>query len=452
MRSRSWCLLFLPALVWPPAAGAQGPRRLQDALRLAEMAAYPNRIAAGEADARAGEALAPYRGLLPSVRLEAGYVRTTDPLSAFGFTLRQRVVTAGAFAPAALNDPSAVGNLGTGVMIDQPLFNADAWLGRKAARQSAAAAVYAERWTHATTAIGVVRAYWGAVLAHEQERTLASALEAAQSQVRDAESMVRQGLATKSDALLATVKAGDAEASLLGARSQAGLARRALAMEMGDPGDTAFALPDSLPSPERIRAIVDAMTDGATSPAARSDVAASRSVLVAARADAARARSLFLPRLNSFGRVEWNSSGTPFGGRRAWTAGIMLSWSPFAGASELAEIRAARGRETAARAAADAAEGRAELELAQTREAVAVTRARLDIAERAVAQAREAHRIVARKYAGGVATVTELFEAAAAETAVELRFSSSRYDLITTIGERLTSQGRDLSPLFALDD
>jgi outer membrane protein len=452
MRALQCCLLPVLALMAPAPAGGQVPRGLGETLRRADAAAYSNRIAAGEATVRAGEALASAKGLLPSLRLEGAYTRTTDPLTAFGFTLRQRVVTPEAFAPAVLNFPAAVNNVGTGAVVEQPLFNADAWLGRKAARQTALAAASGERWTRASTALDVLRAYWGAVLASDQEGTMVRALDAARSHVRDAESLVRQGMATKSDALLASVKAGEVEAALLNAQSEARLAKRALAVSLGQPEDTLFVLPESLPLPDRIRATTDLTAAASAIPGLRADVAAAREELAAESAGAQRARSLFLPRVNSFGRLDWSSAGTPFGGRSAWTAGIMVSWSPFTGGSELAEIRSARGREAVARAKAEAAEARAALELARTSDAVTVDRARLDIADAAVAQAREAHRIVARKYEGGLATVTELFEASSAETSAALRFSSARYDLIVALGEYLTALGTDLRPLLALDD
>jgi outer membrane protein TolC len=176
-------------------------------------------------------------------------------------------------------------------------------------------------------------------------------------------------------------------------------------------------------------------------------VLAAAKALEAANADVQRSRALYLPRLNGFGRLDWNTAGTPFGGKTAWTVGVMLSWSPFAGASELAELKAAGGRKLSAAAMAEAAEARAAFDVARTSDAVRLTLARLAIAERAVAQAREAHRIVARKYDGGLATVTELFDAAAVETASELGFSAARHDVVVAFADWRRAEGRDLTPL-----
>jgi outer membrane protein TolC len=288
------------------------------------------------------------------------------------------------------------------------------------------------------------------VLARDQVRTLRAALGAAHSHVRQAESIVRQGLATRSDALLASVKSGEIETMLLGAESQARLAQHGLAVLMGDPADSSFTLPDSLPSAALVTALSVRATASTDAPADRADVEAAALARDAATADARRATALYLPRLNGFGRVDWNTPSTPFGGKSAWTLGVMLSWSPFAGGSELAEIRSAKGRRDAARAMSDATSAQAALERSRAVDGVDLALARLEIAERSVAQAVEAHRIVGRKYAGGLATVTELFDAAAVETAAELGDVAARYEVIVAVAEKRRAEGRDLGPLVDL--
>ena len=426
---------------------AQTSLTLAEALRRADAGGYANRAAAGEATTRSAMALQPYRGILPSVRFETGYMRTTDPLNAFGFTLRQRDVSVASFNPAALNDPAPIGNLMTGLVLEQPLLNFDAWYGRSAAAHARDATRAAESWTRLGTALDVVRAYYGAVLAAEQVKTLEAALEAAQSHQRQAESMVREGMATRSDGLLAAVKAGEVEVKLLEARSQARIARRGLATAMGDPSDTLFVLPAALPSDSTLHLLAAPPVSDSAALAGRSDVQAARLALSAAEADARRAKSLYLPRVNGFGRLDWNDPDTPFGGSNSWTVGVMLSWSPFAGASEIAEGRAASGRRASALAMADAASAQAALELSRATEAFELALARLDIAARSAEQSAEAHRIVARKYEGGLASITELFDAAAIETGSQLAHSAARYDALVAAAESRRAAGQDLGPI-----
>ena len=294
---------------------------LGEALRRAESGAYANRVAEAQARAQEAQALLALRGVLPSVRVEGGYVRTTDPLGAFGSTLRQRAVTPTAFEPSRLNDPAAIGNVGSALVIEQPIFNADALFGRRAAARAGAAARASEDWARAGTRVDVVRAYYGALLAREQVATLDRAAHAAHAAQRVAESRHRNGLATKSDALLAAVRAGQVDAEQIAARGAANLARAQLALALGAPADTDFVLPEHLPDTAAIGRLAGAADTDSLGD--RTDVRAARLALDAATADRQRATALLLPRVNSFGRLDWNSGDTPFGGG---TPGRRGSW------------------------------------------------------------------------------------------------------------------------------
>ena len=268
-----------------------------------------------------------------------------------------------------------------------------------------------------------------------------------------AESMVRQGLVTKSDALLASVRAGDVDSQLAEAEGNVLIARRQLAVLLGRDGlqsDTLPALPAVLPGAARIRVVVVADTETVVA-APRADVEAASRGADAASGDALRARLAFVPRINSFARYDWNSPSRLYAGERNWTVGVMASWTVFAGAGDISDVRASDGRALAAQAEADAAAANARLEAQQTLTALTVALTRLDIAERAVSQSAEAHRIVARKYEGGLATVVELLDAQAAEIQSALALSQARWSTIVAAAERRLAIGRDPASLTVLD-
>jgi len=425
-------------------AQAQGPLTLDEAMRRADDGAYLNRIASGEAREQAGQGNRALQGILPTLRVESGFQRTTDPIGAFGTKLRQRSIAQQDFDPALLNDPAAISNWTGGLVLEQPILNADAWLGRRAAQHATQAREAAAEWTSVTTRVDVVRAYYGAVLAAEQVAMLSAALEAARAHVRQAESMVEQGVVTRSDALLAQVRAGEVEAALIEASGDAGLAKRQLATLLGSPRDTSFALPVVLPSDARVLTL-GATVAHASSEAGeeRFDVQAAAAGHAAARADVKRAQSLWLPRVNGMARYDWNSPDRPYAGDENWSVGVVASWTPFAGASQLAQVQASRGREQVARAQAEAARAQAALDVAQRANAWDVSLERMRIASEAVTQSVEAHRIVARKYEGGLAAVVELLGAQAAETEAHLRHTHARYEAIVRAAELLQSLGLD---------
>ncbi len=423
---------------------------LADALGRAEQGAYANRIAAAQTRAEAARLAGTLRGILPSVRLEGGYVRTSEPLSAFGTLLRQRAVTPAAFEPSSLNYPAAINNVNSALVIEQPIFNPDALLGRRAAARGSAAARASEEWTRSGTQLAVVRAYFGAVLATEQVRTLLDAARAAAAHAGVAQSMHRNGLVTRSDALLASVRAGEVELQLVGARQAAELAHARLAVLLGMPPNSAFMLPAHLPDTATIARLAYS-ADSAPGVPERADIRAANLRVAAATADEQRATALFLPRVNSFGRLDWNAAGSPFGGSDSWTAGIMLSWPLISGGAVLAERQGANARRTAAAAEADALVAQQALERQEATNALVMARARMTISGRAVGQSAEAHRIVARRYEGGLASVVELFDAAAEETAVRLGFAEARYQAIVAMAEGRRAAGLGIEILTRLE-
>jgi outer membrane protein len=435
-------VVLLSALALAASGGAAQTLALEDALRRADEAAWMNRIGAAQAEERGAQATAALRGILPTLRVEAGFVRTTDPIGAFGTSLRQRTITQADFDPARLNYPGPTNNYSGALIVEQPLFNADAYLGRRAAGRAEASALANADWTASGTRLDVIRAYYGAVLAREHVRTLEAAHAVALGHVDQASVLVEAGLATRSDALLSEVKAGEVEVQLIEARDRETLARRELAVLLALPVSEPPLVPDALPSADAISTLLG-LSVNAGPPAGRSDVSSAVLGESAARADVRRATSQYLPRVNAFARYDWNSVSRLYGGDENWTVGVMASWTVFGGASTLAERRAASARVDAASAAAEAAIARAELEAEQVESARRVALARLEITRRGVLQSEEAHRIVSRKYAGGLATVLEVLEAAAGETRARLTLADARHGGLVRAAERLRALGRD---------
>jgi outer membrane protein TolC len=442
-------LLALAATLLAPTGATAQVLRLGDALERADQHAFGNRAQRAMAAASDATARLPLRGILPAVRIDAGLVHTTDPIGAFGTTLRQRTITQQDFDPTRLNFPDAARNVVGAVVVEQPLFNGDAWAGRRAATRAADAASATADWTRTATRTNVIRAYFGAMLASEHVTAYAAGLRAGQAHVRQAESMFTNGMVTASDALLATVKAGEVETGLLKAQGDAANARRALLTLLGD-ATTSVELPPSLPDAAAVRDLVRTLSQDTTT-LPRADVSAATAQRSAADADLLRAKSGFIPRVNSFARYDWNDPRRAFGGEKNWTVGVMASWALFTGGTELSETQAATSRLRAATAMADGATAQAALEAAQSSTALETALARLTIAERSVTQAADAHRIVARRYAGGLATIIELFDASAMETQTQLAASAARYDVIVALAQHLQATGRDPGALRLLD-
>lgn len=454
--------LALAGAVAGRAAQAQTPLRLSEALAEAQNRAFANRQARASAEAEQARAGLPLKGILPSARVEAGFVRTTDPIGAFGTLLRQRQVTPAAFDPARLNSPAPINNVQGGVVLELPVLNADALVGWRAARTAARASSAAADWAHYAVRHQVVRAYYGAVLAEQKVRMLTAAQVAASAGVRQVERMVQQGLVTKADALQASVRAADVAAQLSAARNDATTAAQQLALLLGR-GNTATSaslqLPDSLPADSALRAMIASLAVDSTlsnasrahQAASRADVEAATLGLDAARLDTRRANATLLPRVNGFARYDWNSPTALYAGRPNWTVGVMASWSLFGGGSELSDVAGARARATMAAVGQEAARAQAELEASATQRALQVALERLDLMTQAAAQSREALRLVDKRYAGGLATIAELLAAETSATGAGLQQAAARYDVIVAAAAHRLAIGVDPGQLAALD-
>lgn len=432
--------VLLALALLPAALTAQQPVSLRQALARADSTAFPNRVAGAQVARADADRTAALAGVLPSARMEAGYMRSNDPLVAFGFLLRQRDVSAASFDPALLNNPAARGDMQAGFAAELPLINLDAWSGRTAASHAAGAEAARAEWTRLGVQVQVTEAWAGAVVARERVRMLQSLHAAASAHVRQAGRMAEQGLVTRSDVLRASVHEGEMEAQLEAARGEREMALRSLALAMGTPDDTTLTVPDSLPG-------VLLPSQGPNTDSLRSDLRAAHLAQAAAEAGADRAGRAMLPRLNAFGRYDWHDPTTPFGGQGMWTAGVQFSWSPFTSAREVAARGAARAGAVAARAAVAQAEAAAELEVARARIRVRVAERSLAIADRAVVQGTEAHRIVTRQYEGGLVGISDLLDAAATETATRLGLARARFELVASQAALLRAEGQDLTPL-----
>jgi outer membrane protein TolC len=435
---------LLAALLAAPSLPAQAT--LREVLEAARTSSYPTRIARGALEAARGQAEMPLAGILPSAALDLGAMRTTDPIAAFGTRLRQRAVTPAAFDPALLNFPAAITNYNVGLQLQAPVLNADAWAGRAAAGAASTAAGATAAWTETEAELDALKAWYGAVMADELVRSLDAARAAASAHVAQAAAMRNAGTATKADLLLAELRVGELDMRHAQAQADAAMARRALALRVGG-RHTTFALPAALPPSERIRPWLAAPTDRRV----RGDLTAAAAASRAAQLDLRRTAAAVLPRVNGFARWDWNSALRPWAGQENWTAGVMLSLPIFHAGTHLADRQQAYGRWRQAESGRDAAAARADLERAQALAAARVAEQRLELAARAVGQADEAHRLVARRYEGGLATIAELLAAHAAQTEAGLGAAMARGQAIAAAADLRRTHGLDVRALLALE-
>jgi outer membrane protein TolC len=401
-------------------SGEVRPVTLEEAVAEA-MRASPD-VEAARARARAAEqgGRAARSFQWPTVALEAGAIRTTDPVGAFGGRLRQARFTEADFDPARLNRPDALTDWSGAVGASwTPLDFSSLAAASAAAREADAAGLGAE-W--ATRAAGFrAEARYVEALAAERRLDAARAAEAAAAaNLGVVERRAEEGALTDADVLQARAAVSGAEARRIDAERGVADARDRLAVAMGWPvGMEPLPVDSSFQAPE------------AGDPAGlerRADLRASAAQVEAEAARVRQARRARIPSVQGFARIETHSDQVVEDIQDNWTVGFQLQVPLFTGFEIDARTEAAAAmREAAAReheqrlreARAEVAEARRAVEAA-TRGAVAA-RAAADAAE-------EAARLMRRRFEEGMTTTADLLDAEA--RAAQLRTGAVNAELM----------------------
>lgn len=405
---------FAGAVVLLSGAGmvslqAQEPQRISLEQAIAE--ARANHPQVGIAEARAtgareqvGVAAA---SRWPSLGVEAGAARSTDPVAAFGGRLRQARFTEEDFAPARLNNPAALTDWDAAVTVGWvPVdFSRDA--GVRAARAEAESAQRTAEWTQRVVAYQAEVRWVEAVGAELLLETARAAVRAAEADLFVATRREEEGMVTRSDVLQVSAALESSRAQEIMAEQGVADARGRLALALG-------WAPDREPVPDTQGLALPPGPAEERTAGERADLLASEQRVRAATASARQADNARLPQLQGFARVEAHSAD-PFGhDGDSWTVGFRVSLPLFSGF----ETSARRGAAQAALAAANLEhtemlrESRAELD--ETRRGAEAARRAAIAAERASESAEEAARLMRRRFEEGLATTAELLGAQAA--------------------------------------
>jgi outer membrane protein len=399
------------------ARAADVPLTLAEALALAEKGNPELLAAAARVDAQRARAESVGRSRWPRAALQSSLTRSDLPAGVFASKLNSGQFGASDFELPNLNDPAALGHLGTSLEVEVPI---DVF-GKVGARRDAMAALGDAAAAGTRDALSelrarVIDAYLRAEMAGRAVAVTERALEAAGAREAGIAARVEAGSALQAELLRARARRREREAELAERRGQRRMAQAALARLVGAPDGTSYAPSEGPP------AVVPLAGEEADWVArARSQ----RPALEAARRrhEAAAALSRhegkgLLPDLGAFGQV-WDNRIGASEGSQAWAVGVGLRWTPFdPGRSkrEAAATAEERAAQLDARAAAD--QVRLEVQLAYRRAASA--RERHAAAQGGAEEGREALRVVQERRQAGVATLTDELETEAAALSAAL--------------------------------
>ena len=141
-------------------------------------------------------------GRLPKLNYSESFARSDNPVFVFSSLLTQHQFGAENFNIGPLNRPDSLNNFQSQLTVDQTLYDAGQTRNAvKSADLSRQMTGEEQRRTQMQVIAGVVRAYYGAVLAAESLKTAEQALKSAEADLTRAESVRAAGMSTDVDVL-----------------------------------------------------------------------------------------------------------------------------------------------------------------------------------------------------------------------------------------------------------
>jgi outer membrane protein TolC len=429
---------------------------LPDAVSRALTAGDETRIAEAQQDATGAQLTSARATVLPQLRFNGGYTQTIE-------NARSTIVS------------SVFGqkyNYNGNVNLSMPLFQGGRAVGgMQAARHAQASSRFATAETRAQVTVDVQRAYLAAIAAERllaiQERNLAVSSE----RVAQAEQMERAGRAAHYDVLRVRVERTNLEPLAIQARNDRDLAYLELKRLLNLPLDKPLQLTTDVATDSTAVLAVLARLAADTTPGDRGLLRAAEETYGARQAAVKVARADYLPTISAFfttgylalpatpalptrfGRTgaEFCPAGSPstrvcqnngfFADR---SAGLQVSWPIFDGLRTKGNVDLAQANARVA-----------ELQLAQTRERVAVEVAQaraqarrvtaLFQSQRAnVAQAEEAFRLAQLRFSRGLGTQLDVSDAQLALLTAQTNALRSTFDVYLAAAELDRSLGRPI--------
>jgi len=390
-------LIFILPLV-AMALQAQAPLSIQDAIRTA-WSRQPG-LQAGEAmvaKARA-EADAMRSLRLPTASLGVGFMRTDEPMMAFGTKLDQARISQMDFMPSKLNRPDAIQGTGATLTLSQPLYAG----GRlDAARRAGAAMAGAEGASQAhrkqQVAFAISQAYFGAQVAEQALRYAEDTLKQAVETEHFVLARVEQGLMLKSEGERTKAFRAQSEAGVVEAKARVASARSALALLLGTDVSAAVLI-----SP------VDGSAAEVSGPGQRGDLQAARQQILAAQEGVKAAQGSLKPEVGlqvtaGTMRQSWGTGGN-------WTTTSLGAKWNFS-FSDTQRVSAARAMARAAELGAKWQESVADREVEEAKRAIATAEAKIVFARTAVEASESVRAIRTARHREGLLPLVEVLDA-----------------------------------------
>ncbi|MDH4100255.1 MAG: TolC family protein [Nitrospirota bacterium] len=416
MKKLSYIAMFLmlPVLsLTMSAASAEQTVSLGDAVRLAlERSHY---LRAAESQVRGLEqdvSIARSQGL-PSVMLEESMTRTDIPAYVFSSKINQERMTGMDMtkAPASFNEPNPLTNFRTALSVEQQLFAPRTGVKTDMARTEVEASRLRLRRTREDVVFNVVAAYIEVQKALAAGTAVEAGLREAEEHLRVAKVREDAGIGARADVLRAGVALAGMQSKKVRIGNDLKIARARLALAMGGEAGEEVGVQDdglALLAPQDAAELVGKAMD------ARNDLKDIEKRLDNTKNLERLARADYLPTLSLSGSYQLDDRDIPFGSDgQHWMVGATLRWEAFDGFRRRAEMAKAHEARTMLREHLEAYRKEVAFRVNEAWLRMTDADQRMEIADKAMAEAEEGNRLVAKRFENSLTTMADLLDAQA---------------------------------------
>jgi outer membrane protein len=395
---------------------------LSEALTMARENNYTIKAARSKVDQAEARIVQSRQSYLPKVTLSETLVVTNDPGAALVFKLQQGIVEASDFQPEKLNNPDVINDFNTSLQVMQPVYNADAAIGRKMAFTAKKAQQHMTTRTEETIGLQVTRLYYGLILASKNIEAVDQSIRTMQAHSNEAAKGYSAGLLTKSDKLSTEVRLSELLEQKMMLHDEIKNASDALKVMLRlDSGMTIVPTGDLV-----VTGVLPAGVDTGV-PENRADIKALETYRQVAAYQEDMAHAEKHPRVNAFLQTNLHSNAI-FNGGSSWSLGMNMQWNIFDGMASTGRIQEAKAQEREAMYNYEAAKSGSIAEVEKSFRSLKTAKARIAVAQKSLEEAKVSLDYIGAQFKTGMAMTFELLMREQAYTYAKMRLNQAKFD------------------------
>ncbi len=362
------------------------------------------------------------------------YARTDNPPQAFMMMLNQRSVS----MQSDFNNPSDTDNLALSLGVKYRLYDfGRRGLDNEMARRGSEVSRLVLRGLQNALIHQVARGYYTVLQAGAFVTVQEESVKSLEESLRVAKERVKAGGAVKTDVLNLEVQLAQAREDLIRARNGVKLSLAALNTAIG----TNMVESANMPAKAELPGNKPPEAEDLSVIQNRPELLAARRMAQIQQAALRKARRQYLPAINAFGSVDWNSAvSTDF--ERSYFVGVAAEVDFFDGFRKSAAVSGAGAQQRAAAAEADKAADNLRLDLTSASIQAGEAWDRLDVVRKSIENAEESLRITQQRYQQGAANLPELLTAQTGLTGTRTRNVAAQYDCLTALSNLERARGQ----------